>query len=498
MKRTTTLLLLLCSFALLSCSEATPNFKIYSAPEGVELSTDYIVKVDGCNVPIYNVAIPQALPAPRLNGVTGEPGSASMALFDICGEVQVTVDVEKEIETVKILPSSYNIQYSTQGNKLSFSIDKPIHLTIEVNGEWHESLHISANPFEVDPPSADDPNVIYFGAGVHDITELVVGDNQTLYLAGGAYLRCHAQEDEQMVELGNKRMLPPSILVMGENATIRGRGIIDGGTVHRTKRRHMILVQNSKNVVIEGIVLFDPSHWTLPVKNSDFVTIDNIKITGWRGNSDGIDISNSRDILVENSFLRTYDDLVVIKTFKGWGEAKNIHVRKCVLWNEIAHALSVGAEVCEDVSNVLFEDCDVIHDLGRETALRVYHCDSAIIQDVTFQNIRIEEARRLISMWIGQTRWTHTPERGHIKNIVFKDITATSAPIDPTITGFQDATDWKPYIIKDRASIEIWGYDKDHIVDNVLFDNVVIDGSKIDPSCITVQNEFIQNVKFKE
>ena len=91
---------------------------------------------------------------------------------------------------------------------------------------------------------------------------------------------------------------------------------------------------------------------------------------------------------------------------------RNIHTRKCVLWNELAHALSIGAEVREDVSNVLFEDCDVIHDVGRETALRIYHCDDAVISDVTFQNIRVEEARRLISCWIGTTRWTKTKNAG--------------------------------------------------------------------------------------
>ncbi len=494
--KTIKLIVLLCSIVLIGCNNTAQNFKIYPAPQGVELSDQYSVRVEGCDVPIYNIAIPNATPAPRLNGVAGNSDNASLALFDIDGKVNIEVTSPQEIESVKILPASYAINYTTEGNTLSFSIDEPMHLTVEINGEWHKSLHISAKPFEVDLPDPNDPNVIYFGAGVHDVTSIVVGDNQTLYVAGGAYLRFRADQDEKKVQLGNKEQLPPSILVMGENATIRGRGIIDGGGVHRSKRRYLILVQDSKNISIEGVNFFDSSHWTMPIKNSDFVHVDNICLTGWRGNSDGIDISNSRDVLVENSFLRTYDDLVVIKTFEGWGEAKNIHIRKCVLWNEIAHALSVGAEVCEDVSNVLFEDCDVIHDVGRETALRVYHCDSATISDVTFQDIRIEEARRLLSVWIGKTRWSHTPERGHIKNILFKNITATSAPIDPTLTGFQDATDWKPYTIKDQASIEIWGYDKKHSVDGVTFDNVIIDDTTIDSSAITVQNEFINNVDF--
>jgi hypothetical protein len=194
--------------------------------------------------------------------------------------------------------------------------------------------------------------------------------------------------------------------------------------------------------------------------------------------------------------MRTLDDLVVIKSFEDQGEVKNIHVRKCVLWNELAHALSIGAEVRENVSNVLFEDCDVIHDVGRETALRIYHCDSALISDVTFQNIRIEEARRLISVWIGTTRWTKTEERGHIKDVTFRNITAVSAPIDPTLTGFQDGSDWKPYVIKDYASMELIGFDQDHIVENVLFDNVMLDEKKVGSQNVTM-NEFVENIRFE-
>lgn len=480
---------------MISCAKEQ-HFKIYQAPEGVELATDYTVEVEGNQVPTYRVIIPDSVPIPRLTGSNGKFGVASMVSFDINSSVKMCVTSKEEIRDVKILPTSYNIPYNIEGNKVRFNIDTPMHLTVEINGNWHESLHISANPFETNIPDPNDPNVIYFAPGVHEVSSLVVDSNKTVYVAGGAYIRCVTTQTDERMEVGGRKMVTPTFMIMGDNVQFRGRGIIDGGAVPRSRRRHILMVYNSKNVTIEGITLFDSSSWTLPVKCSDGVHIDNIKLTGWRGNADGVDISNSRDVKVENSFFRTYDDLVVIKSYKGFGEVRNVHVRKCVLWSELAHALSIGAEVAENVSNVLFEDCDVIHDVGRETALRVYHCDSAVISDVTFQNIRIEEARRLISMWIGRTRWTHTEERGHIKNITFRDITATSAPIDPTLTGFQDGTDWKPYVIKDHASLEIEGFDEGHIVDGVVFENIIIDGKKLDPKGV-MQNEFVKNVIYK-
>ena len=45
--------------------------------------------------------------------------------------------------------------------------------------------------------------------------------------------------------------------------------------------------------------------------------------------------------------------------------------QKLLLWNEVAHALSAGAELRENVDDVLFTHCDVIQDLGWEWTLRV-------------------------------------------------------------------------------------------------------------------------------
>lgn len=480
-------------FIAVSC---TQKVKIYPALEGIELSDAFTVKVEEQEVPVYLTKIPPAGPIPRLNHSRTEFGFASIASFDMNESIRVSITYPEAVESVKILPTSFGIEPVVEGQNISFTLNEPKHLTIEVNGDWHESLHIFANPFEENIPNPDDPNVVYFGPGIHDVTSLKVEDNTTVYIAGGAYIRCGIDDEEQEIELRGQKRNPPSFFLEGKNITIRGRGIIDQSNIPRAKRRHTIFAQHSNNIKIEGVTIFDPSHWTMPIQSSDTIHVDNIKIIGWRGNSDGVDISNSRDVLVENCFMRTLDDAVVVKSFEGRGEVKNIYTRKCVVWNELAHSFSIGAEIRENVSNVLFEDCDVIHDVGRETALRVYHCDDAVICDVTFENIRIEEARRLISCWIGKTRWTETEERGHIKNVVFRNITATSAPIDTTLTGFQDGTDWKPYIIRNHASMELVGFDENHIIDCVLYENVVLDGKKVEAKNVTM-NDFVKNVQYK-
>ncbi|MDQ8183311.1 glycosyl hydrolase family 28 protein [Pelagicoccus sp. SDUM812005] len=491
-----TLLTLVVALAGLSVLCAQERVKVYPAPDGIELSQVFAVQVAGEEVPVYKAKIPPAGPIPRLTRDPSAFAFASFASFDLQGKVEVKIECSEPVSSIKVLPTSYGIVPKVHGKTVALSIDGPRQVTVEINGDWHESLHIFANPMEENVPDPDDPNVIYFGPGVHELTHLAVGDDTTVYVAGGAYIRGGMDASEEEGQVGLRTMYLPTFMLSGKNIEFRGRGIIEQGAIPRPKRRYSLYVGDSENVTIEGVTFLDPSRWTVPIKRSKDIHVDNIKIIGWRGNSDGVDISSSQDVLVENCFLRTLDDLVVVKSRTGQGESKNIHVRNCVLWNELAHALSIGAEVREDVSNVLFEDCDVIHDVGRETALRVYHCDDATISDVTFRNIRIEEARRLISCWIGTTRWTKTPERGNIRNVLFQNITATSAPIDPTLEGFQDGTDWKPYVIKDHASIELVGFDSEHTVEGVVFDNVILDGRKVEAGNV-MMNEFVEDVRFK-
>jgi len=52
-----------------------------------------------------------------------------------------------------------------------------------------EARHLFANPPECDVPQPDAPNLLYFGPGIHEVSHVVVSNNQTVYVAGGAVVR---------------------------------------------------------------------------------------------------------------------------------------------------------------------------------------------------------------------------------------------------------------------------------------------------------------------
>jgi len=462
---------------------------VYKAPDGEVLNAKFKMSVNGIDVPVYNAKIGMEDKVEREKAMDRRLEShlyfdlAGIAYFDLKkGPATITVSIEEQVTSAKVLPTSFGITPTFTGKTVSFTVEKPQHVTVEVNGDHIRSLHIFVNPEETDIPDPNDPNVLYFGPGIHEITSVPVGDNKTVYIAGGAIVRATVGEDEPWTPArwapaaGTRNYRGASFILRGRNITFRGRGIFDQELVPNQGRQMMsVSVDGFK---MEGVILRNSSTWTVSLRDCKNVHIDNIKILGHRANSDGIDINSSVDVLVENCFLRTLDDLVVVKTLRGTGEAGRILVRKCVLWNEVAHALSIGAELTQKVEDVVFEDCDVIGDHGREWTLRIYHTDSALIKNVRFENIRIEESVQFASLWINTAVWTTDARRGHIDGVVFKDITVTNSN--------------RPL----KKGIEFLGHSAEHAIRNVVIDNVVINGKKVTKEDV-VMNDYVYDVTVK-
>lgn len=470
---------------LSGCHGTTKKVVVYPAPESIELNRTYRVSVEGLDVPVYNAKIGMEEKADRERAMDRVAESANyfdlagFASFDLVrGPVSVTVTVDDTIREAKILPSSRRITPVVQGKTVSFSVSEPSNLTVEINGGHIRSLHLFVNPEEKDRPDPDDPDVIYFGPGVHEVSSLVVGPGKTVYVAGGAVVRCVTEDSVGYVKQTLAQLRDhhrSSFRLEGDGITLRGRGIIDHELVPTHNRK--LLYATGEDLKIEGVIFCNSALWTVLLQECRNAHIDNIKIFGHRANSDGIDICSSFDVVVENCFLRTLDDLIVVKTLKGMGEAGRITVRKCVLWNEVAHALSLGAELTRDVDGVTFEDCDIIGDHGREWALRIYHTDAGTIRNVRFENIRIEECVRFASLWIDRAHWSSDGQRGRIEHVVFKDIAVTGpGPLE--------------------AGMEFLGFDAGHAIDGVLVENVTINGQRI-PDDDIVKNDFVYNLEVK-
>ena len=156
------------------------HITIYPSPLGEPLSNEYQVSIAGQKVPVYEAKIAPADSEKRWKAMDDKKNSASyfdtgaFAYFDIQGSTTVTISISKRINNVRVLPASAEIKPAIHGNSIMFTVDSPMNLTIEINGEWIRSLHLFINPPEKDAHLKDDPDIIYFGPGIHEISHLVV------------------------------------------------------------------------------------------------------------------------------------------------------------------------------------------------------------------------------------------------------------------------------------------------------------------------------------
>ena len=459
---------------LLPGRSASGEVVAYPAPPGIAASKDYTVTAGGKPVAVYTVKT-----------LHGE--SASCAYFDFAGSVAVDVRSIRPAVGATILPASFGIAAAIEDRHVRFTLNRPRNLTLEVQG-IERVLHLFANPLEADRPKPGDAGVIYFGPGVHDATTLQVPDGGTLYLAGGAILRGVIPADEKPIEeknwAGNK-VYRPLVQINGvQRAKICGRGIIDlGGLPHHA--RTAVVISRSQNVSVEGIILLDAPAWGVAMFESTNVHVNNVKEICRRVNSDGIDICNSREVVVENCFLRNNDDEICVKTTAPAPAqtSQNILVTDCVVWNERARGLGITSETRRNISHATFRDCNVIHDFSDPSnnecaALAILVSDSGTMRDIRFENIRVNDVRQLIHCWIGRDMWGHDLQRGRIDGVLFKDIRVTG---------------------NDFPRSRLLGCDATHAVENVTFDHLVIQGKTVlsEQDGRISTNPFVRNVQFR-
>nr|WP_231911231.1 MULTISPECIES: Ig domain-containing protein [Streptomyces] len=429
---------------------STNKLVVYPIPSGVPTNSSYSVKArtpggEWRTVPVYRARAKQI----DANTGSGPVFNSSVATFDFKGTVEVAVTSSKgTIGTARIRPLSYDIPFTVDGATVTFTLTEPRNLSIEIDGDLFNNLQLHANPIESNAPGPDDPDVIYFGPGLHKTTDNVVKvpSGKTLYLAGGAVLTSRVEFHEV------------------ENARIIGRGVL-------YNTANGILVEYSKNIEIDGIMVLNPSSgYSVTVGQSKQVTVRNLHSYSHGQWGDGIDVFSSEDVLIDGVWMRNSDDCIAIYAHRWeyYGDCRNITVRNSTLWADVAHPINVGThgntDKPETIENLVFSNIDVLD--HREPQMDYQGCialnpgDSNLLRNVRAQDIRVEDFRwgQLINMRVMFNKSYNTSVGRGIDGVYIRNMTYTGTHANPSV---------------------MVGYDADHAIKNVTFQNLVINGKFI-------------------
>ena len=308
---------------------------------------------------------------------------------------------------------------------------------------------------------------VFVPAGVFRTGTVVLLSNVTLHLDAGAILKGSDDLKDYVKEKDEQYGL---VLARNtENIAITGRGVLDGNGTYfmdLNKKRiepdfdgqytrqgksymygdkemgdgpvlpkdrpgNMIVVSESRNILIRDVIIKDSPVWTIHIADSEHIFINNIQIDNGisYANNDGIHFTTSRNIYISNCDIRAGDDGIVVRGVgPKKGISENITVNNCTIQSR-SSGIRIG-NGDNTMRNLVFQNL-VIY--GSNRGIGLFTRDKGNIENVVFSNITID-TRLHTGHWWGHGEPIHISavpgfegvRVGEIKNIRFSEIVAKS------------------------------------------------------------------------
>lgn len=480
--------------------EKENRIMVYPAPDGAAMQRDYIVRVRPLGGEGW-----QQLACYQVKVDMHEVRSASMAYFDFQGavEVEVTFTHFYSVYKVDIRPLSMQIKPVVEPKRVRFVMDRPANISVEFNEERFHNLHLFAGEIEEAPDKGgedvlvikasrgrgenvgDERNemlqsmpkgrLVYIEAGIHYVTECL----------------WHLPSHTRIYLEGGAILRGALVCEHVEDIRIYGKGMLYLADFNRFGGVNGIRLSHSRDIIVENLMFINPPHYTVYLGDSENVEIRNIKSFSCEGWSDGIDMMSCRNILVDGGFLRTSDDCIAIygSRWDNRGDSRNITVKNLSVWADVAHPLMIGTHGAHEengdvIEDVLFENIDILehHEFqaGYLGAMCINAGDKNTVRGVTYRDIRIEPFAHGKVLDI-QVKWNrdYNPAPGRlVTGVRFEQIHVMSGS-------------------GEEASC-ICGYDEENRVGEVCIDSFYRDGVKAETAeQANIQvGDFVGNVAF--
>ena len=409
----------------------------YPQPKALPRSSHFRLFVEGVEVPVLHTP------------------EAEIACFGLDGSATVHIEtLWKEPHHAIYRPLSRSRAIDLNEETLRFELPGPEQCVLTF--DRNRTLFLFADPLEANQPPSDPENWRIFEPGkIHDIGRLELDPGQSCWIPGGAVVRGSLLAQNS----GNFTIRGPGILLGDFQPALGPVAVIDG------RLRPSFQLAACRGAEVRDLLILDSHAWTTVLVACEAITLRNHKVVTWSICDDGIDIVGSRDIRIRDSFVCSRDDCISVKAsdyspflaVSGARDISGIRVENSVFLNaDCGNALEIGMELKTDsVRDLCFRDCDILRvevEGNLSGAAMSVHCGNwAIVENVRFENIRVEQAmEKLIDIGIFHSPYDTDTRRGQIENIAFRDIQLLGGNLP-------------------RSFIN--GCDANHRVKNVRFDN---------------------------
>lgn len=347
--------------------------------------------------------------------------SASFIAFEFSG-TSVEVEISKvggaAISKAMVRPVGHASAAIIANGKACIVFDKPANVNVDIDGQMEDTytgmdysgpkIHtislfgnpvykepnptnprvITLNPGETIPPGTNTNwDTIYFKPGVHNIgTPYTIYSNKVLYIPGNAIVHGTIHPKDAW---GNDA---------SKNWSVYGSGAISGENITWTgdeNKNAKTFTYQAEAARMEGFVVLDPANHTFNMNQTgpeaSVNVYKNIKVFGWRKNSDGINAF--RNSIISDCFFRVQDDV-----FYYGGD--NVKISNCVTWNDANGAVVYVTKGATSMDMSYFKDIKVIYhraywhywEGGRVISFRDRKPGNTI-KNVQIRNVLIEDPK---------------------------------------------------------------------------------------------------------
>ena len=208
----------------------------------------------------------------------------------------------------------------------------------------------------------------------------------------------------------------------------------------------------ARRVLLEDFTALNSPFWVNHLVYTDHATVRGIRVDSHFYNNDGVDIESSSNVLVENSWFRTGDDSVVVKSGRDLdGRSIGIPSRRIVVRNNDMggeDGIALGSEMSGGIRDVFFTD-NILREGKSAFRFKANLDRGGLVENVHLRNLTVESFDNLF--WfqlnypgelggffpstyrdivfenidvtrVGTFLEVHAPDAAPLKDVVFKDV----------------------------------------------------------------------------
>ncbi|WP_308364007.1 MULTISPECIES: glycoside hydrolase family 28 protein [unclassified Microbulbifer] len=154
----------------------------------------------------------------------------------------------------------------------------------------------------------------------------------------------------------------------------------------------------ARRVLLEDYTALNSPFWVNHLVYTEDATVKGIRVDSHFSNNDGIDIESSKNVLVENSWFRTGDDSVVIKSGRDL-DGRKIGIpseRIVVRHNDMGgeDGIALGSEMSGGIKQVFFSD-NILRQGESAFRFKSNLDRGGLVETVRFRNLKVESFKNL-------------------------------------------------------------------------------------------------------